>query len=185
MNLKMPIVFDNDCICSFSWINRLDIVDKLFAGHIIIPDDVLNEIKKLLKYKSYQYVFHNIESKIRNQEYRLERIPILTPYEEEFKSLTDEERRKNPIGRGEASAIVIAKYLNGTLASNNLKDVLPHIQPDHPPLITTETILYLAYQRKLISFYEGQQILDEMKLRKRKLSTYSFFELLDKYKETD
>nr|WP_237738258.1 MULTISPECIES: hypothetical protein [unclassified Caldicellulosiruptor] len=98
--------------------------------------------------------------------------------------MTDQ-KSTNSIGKGEAAAIVIAKMLNGTLASNNLKDVLLHIQPDQPPLITTETILYLAYQRKLISFQEGQQILDEMKLRKRKLSTYSFFELLEKYKEAD
>ncbi|WP_408605662.1 hypothetical protein [Anaerocellum danielii] len=85
----------------------------------------------------------------------------------------------------QSEAIAIAKQYNGTLASNNLKDVLPHIQPDHPPLITTETILYLAYQQKIISFQKGQQILDEMKLRKRKLSTYSFFELLNNHEKAD
>ncbi|ACM61732.1 putative nucleic acid-binding protein [Caldicellulosiruptor bescii] len=184
MNLKMPIVFDNDCVCSFSWINRLDIIDKLFAGNIVIPRVVLDEIKELQKYRFYRFVFLNIDQRIKKRQYEIKEIPELSPYKDEFSRLT-ERKSADSIGKGEAAAIVIAKMLNGTLASNNLKDVLPHIQQDQPPLITTETILYLAYQRKLISFQEGQQILDEMKLRKRKLSTYSFFELIEKYKETE
>jgi len=184
MNLKMPIVFDNDCLCSFSWINRLDIIDKLFAGHIVIPRIVMDEIEQLLRHRSYKFVFLNIEQRVEQQQYEVKEIPEFTPFKEEFFSLTDRSR-DDYIGKGEAAAIVIAKMCDGTLASNNLKDVLPHIEPDHPPLITTETILNLAYQKKIISFKEGQQILDEMKIRKRKLSTYSFFELLSKYEKAD
>ena len=180
----MPIVFDNDCLCSFSWINRLDIIDRLFAGNIVVPRIVLDEIKQLQKYCSYKFVFVNIDQRIKQRQYEIKEIPEFSPFKEEFSRLT-EPARKDYIGNGEAAAIVIAKMCNGTLASNNLKDVLPHIKPNHPPLITTETILYLAYQKKIISFQEGQQILDEMKLRKRKLSTYNFFELLNKYQKAD
>ncbi len=67
MNLKMPIVFDNDCLCSFSWINRLDIIDKLFAGHIVIPRIVLDKIKELQKYRSYRFVFLNIDQRIKKR----------------------------------------------------------------------------------------------------------------------
>ncbi|SDG72270.1 Predicted nucleic acid-binding protein, contains PIN domain [Thermoanaerobacter thermohydrosulfuricus] len=180
MNLKMPIVFDNDCLCSFSWINRLDILDNLFTTHIVIPDIVMNEISFLLNYTSYCYVFYNIEQRIKAQQYRIEQIPVFTPFEKEYKELTDPQR-KMTIGKGEAAAIIIAKRLNGTLASNNLQDILPHIKPNYPPLITTETILYLAYQQKIITMKEGQQILQQMKQRHRFLSTYNFGELIKKW----
>ncbi|WAM33794.1 hypothetical protein [Caldicellulosiruptor morganii] len=182
MRLKMPIFFDNDCICSFSWVNRLDILITLFENNIYIPANVIREIERL-KFTKSKYVYENIKRQIESGSFK---VAELTPSDEffpEYIQLTDKDNI-NRIGEGEAEAIALAKQYNGTLASNNLKDVLPNIQPDHPPLITTETILYLAYQQKLISFQEGQQILDEMQLRKRKLSTYSFFELLDKYKET-
>lgn len=63
MHLKMPIVFDNDCIASFSWINRLDIINTLFPGQIIIPEAVYRELSKMKK-KKYPYVFYSIEKEI-------------------------------------------------------------------------------------------------------------------------
>ncbi|ACM61533.1 putative nucleic acid-binding protein [Caldicellulosiruptor bescii] len=183
MNLKMPVFFDTDCLCSFSWVNRLDIIVELFGNNVCIPSMVFKEIERL-RYTKSIFVYQNIKRKIETGEFKLVKLDPLDTLYSEFLELVDPAKEK-PVGNGEAAAIVLAKQYNGTLASNNLKDVLPHIQPDQPPLITTETILYLAYQRKLISFQEGQQILDEMKLRKRKLSTYSFFELLDKYKEVE
>jgi len=183
MNLKMPVFFDTDCLCSFSWVNRLDILVKLFENNICIPSMVFKEIEKL-KYTKSIFVYQNIKREIEVGSFKLVKLDPLDVTYSEFLELVDPNKER-PVGYGEAATIVLAKMCDGTLASNNLKDVLPHIKPDHPPLITTETILYLAYQKKIISFQEGQQILDEMKLRKRKLSTYSFFELLSKYEKAD
>jgi len=52
--LKLPIVFDNDCISSFLWIKRLDIINALFLNEIIIPQTVYDELNKI---KSPQYIF--------------------------------------------------------------------------------------------------------------------------------
>lgn len=183
MNLKMPVFFDTDCLCSFLWVNRLDILVKLFGNNVCIPSMVFKEIEKL-RYTKSIFVYQNIKRKIETGEFKIVKLNPLDALYSEFLELVDPAKEK-PVGNGEAAAIVLAKQYNGTLASNNLKDVLPHIQLNHPLLITTETILHLAYQQKLISFQEGQQILDEMKLRKRKLSTYSFFELLNKYEKAD
>ncbi|MEZ0535968.1 hypothetical protein ACAG39_01825 [Caldicellulosiruptoraceae bacterium PP1] len=180
MNLKMPIVFDNDCLCSFSWINRLDILDNLFSNNIVIPMIVYNEIRRMLNYKAYKFVFQNIEQKVNTQQYQIKEIPLFSPIAEEYEKLTDISKQ-NSIGKGEASAIVLAKYLNGTLASNNLRDVLPNIKPDHPPLITTEIILYMSYQQNYINAVQGQNILSKMKATKRKLSTFDFQEVIRKY----
>lgn len=175
----MPIFFDNDCICSFSWVNRLDILIKLFKNNICIPASVMQEIERL-KFAKSKYVYENIKKQIESGNFK---VVELTPSDEffpEFVRLTDKTKR-NCIGQGEAEAIVLSKQHNGTLASNNLKDVLPHIQPNHPPLITTETILYLAFVQKIITFQEGQQILIAMKQKNRKLSTYDFSELIKKW----
>jgi len=52
--LKLPIVFDTDCISSFLWIKRLDIINNLFPNEIIIPQTVYDELNKI---KSPQYIF--------------------------------------------------------------------------------------------------------------------------------
>lgn len=85
------------------------------------------------------------------------------------------------IGRGEAAAIVLAKSLNGTLASNNLSDVLDYIKGGHPPLICTEHILYYYWKAKYISTEEGQALWQAMKAKKRALPDYDFNYVINKF----
>jgi len=39
-----PIFFDTDCISSFLWVDRTDILLSLYAKRIILPEQVLDEL---------------------------------------------------------------------------------------------------------------------------------------------
>jgi len=170
--------FDNDCISSFSWINRLDIIKALFPGQVIIPEVVFEELSKMKKTK-FPYVFENIDREITKKNFLIKDIGVTDPYLKEYLQLTSMDNPKK-IGRGEAAAIVIAKSLNGTLASNNLSDVLEYVKGGHPPLISTEHILYFSWKVKYISIEEGQAIWQAMKAKKRVLPDYDFFHVIKK-----
>jgi len=91
---------------------------------------------------------------------------------------------KNPkrIGKGEAAAIVIASTLDGTVASNNLRDILPYVGKKNLPYICTEHILYLSYEKSYFSLEEGNQIWNDMKRKKRILPNYDFKEIIRRFK---
>jgi predicted nucleic acid-binding protein len=174
--LKLPIVFDNDCISSFLWIKRLDIVNALFPNQIIIPQSVYDEIDKI-KSSQYRFVFNDLKSQIIKKNFELRNIIIPS---QEFKEYYELISMKNPkrIGKGEAAAIVMARALNGTLASNNLRDILPYVGNNKFPYLCTEDILYLSYEKRYISLKEGCQIWNDMKRKKRKLPNYDFKEII-------
>lgn len=62
------------------------------------------------------------------------------------------------IGKGEAAAISLARYQDGIVASNNLRDISPYIKLYKLENITTGDILLEAYNKQLISESEGNRI---------------------------
>lgn len=178
--MKLPIVFDNDCISSFLWIKRLDIINALFPNQIIIPQSVYDEIDKI-KSSQYRFVFNDLKSQIIKKNFELRKIIISS---QEFKEYYELIFMKNPkrIGRGEAAAIVMARALNGTLASNNLRDILPYVGKNKLPYLCTEDILYLSFKEHHISLKDGCQIWNDMKRKKRKLPNYDFKEIVKRFK---
>ena len=171
--MKKPLVFDNDCISSFSWINRLDILEILFPNEILVPEAVNIELSKMIHSKKYSYVYSNIEHLIINGLIIVKDIPVTSKMAQEYLSLIDMSNPKR-IGRGEAASIVLAKNLGGTLASNNLRDILPHIKNGAPPFICTDEILYLYHKKGLMSIDDGKKIWAQMKQCGRKLPSYDF-----------
>ncbi|WP_138203856.1 hypothetical protein [Haloimpatiens lingqiaonensis] len=178
MQFKLPVVFDNDCISSFLWIKRLDIIEFIFPkSEIIIPEVVLDELKMLESSARFNYVYNDLKHKIDSGEYILQPISALSTEAIDYAELT---RMDNPqaIGKGEAAAIVLAKSLGGTLASNNLADILPYVKGGQPPYIMTDTILYSYYKEGKITITEGNAIWNDMKRRKRRLPPYNFDEVV-------
>jgi len=176
--LKTPIVFDTDCISSFLWIDRIDIVKTLFGHQIIIPTPVLDEIKKIKKFSNYAFVYYNVESEINSGCFIVKDITVTNPLLREYMDLISMSNPKR-IGKGEASAIVLAKYYNGILASNNLSDVVPYIKNGQPPLLCTEHILFMYYNKGYITADEGQEIWMAMKNKKRILPNYDFYTVIN------
>lgn len=177
--MKLPIVFDTDCISCFLWIKKLDIVKNLFPNQIIIPQTVFNELDKM-KDPQNRFLFNDLHTQILQNNFKLKDIMVTNWEFNEYCKLIS---MKNPkrIGRGEAAAIVIASVLNGTLASNNLSDILPYVGKNKLPYICTEDILYLSYEKSHISIKEGSQIWDDMKRYKR-LPNCDFNEIVRRFK---
>jgi predicted nucleic acid-binding protein len=176
--LKLPIVFDTDCISSFLWVKRLDVVKNLFPNQIIIPQTVYDELNKIQN-PQYRFLFNDLFAQVLNRSFKLENIMVSDLAFNEYRKLIS---IKNPkrIGKGEAAAIVIARIHKGTLASNNLSDILPYVGKNILPNICTDNILYLSYKKKYISIKEGNQVWNYMKLYKR-LPNCNFIEIVRRF----
>ena len=115
--MKKPLIFDNDCLSSFLWIKRIDIILSLFREEIVIPEIVYIELSKMKKYSKYKYVYDDMEEKVKDCSIIVKEIPATSIMAQEYIGLIDMTNPKR-IGHGEAAAIVLAKDLNGTLASD-------------------------------------------------------------------
>ncbi len=180
MEIQTPIIFDTDCLSSFLWIKRFDILNTLFPNQLIIPQIVYDELSKMRKFTRYSFVINDLDIEVSKNIIQIEDIPISSPAATEYINLINPNQIKQ-IGKGEAAAIVLAKLHNGTLASNNLRDILPHITSGYPPYISTDAILYLYYKQGNMSVLEGCQIWDDMKSKKRALPAYDFSEVIRRF----
>ena len=105
--MKLPIVFDTDCISSFLWVKRLDVVKNLFPNQIIIPQTVYDELNKIQN-PQYRFLFNDLLAQVLNRSFKLKNIMVSDQAFNEYRKLIS---IKNPkrIGKGEAAAIVIAR----------------------------------------------------------------------------
>lgn len=176
--MKLPIVFDTDCISSFLWVKRLDVVKNLFPNQIIIPQTVYDELNKIQN-PQYRFLFNDLLAQVLNRSFKLKNIMVSDQAFNEYRKLIS---IKNPkrIGKGEAAAIVIARIHKGTLASNNLSDILPYVGKNKLPNIRTDNILYLSYKKNYISIKDGNQVWNDMKLYKR-LPNCDFIEIVRRF----
>lgn len=169
------IFFDTDCICAFLWVNEESLLEKIYAGKIIIPKEVYDEIDrptiphlksridKLIDKGSAVIMCMDITSK----EYELYSELIYNSYK--------------LIGKGEAAAISLAKEYDGILGSNNLRDIEYYINKYSLKHVATGKILFEAFNKGLITEEEGNVIWINMLNKKRKLGANSFTEFMEKY----
>jgi hypothetical protein len=136
---------------------------------------VEEELDNLRKFSRYSWVPELLHQEIIDG--RIHKIDIVLGTNEgnEFINLTSG-RIQRPIGKGEAVVISWAKFRSGTVASNNLNDVSEYCLKNGVGLISTDYILCLAHQRKLIDENEGNTIWALMTNKKRKLPPYNFSE---------
>ena len=166
---NLPLVFDNDCLSSFLWVRRTDIIKQLFPGNIVVPSIVRDELSRV------QYLLQMLDAEASAGHFLIYDIRLATVAFTEYLTLISP---TNPmqIGGGEASAIALARELNGTVASNNLSDILYHVQSQNTPYLCTDNILFMALEAGLITDAQGNFIWNEMKRRRRSLPSYDFFE---------
>jgi predicted nucleic acid-binding protein len=171
-----PIFFDTDCISSFLWVDRTDILLSLYAKRIILPEQVLDELSN----PSISHLPSKVNQLLSQDEIRKAEILVGT---EEFKLyyiLTiDPQSGQKRIGKGEASAIALAKVRKGMLASNNLKDIQYYIQLFHLKNLTTPMILHTALLKGLIDESEGNTLWAQMIKKRRKLPNATFTDYLE------
>ncbi len=174
------LFFDTDCISAFLWVKKEDIVLNLFTGKIILPQPVYDELQNPsiphIKNKVSQLCTDSYMSsqkiELGSEVYNLYHELAISPPDGEVK-----------IGRGEAAAIAMAKVYNGTIASNNLKDVAKYVEKYNLKHITTGDILLKALGEGLITESEGNTIWTNMINKKRILPTSTFSQYIIKYGE--
>lgn len=170
------IFFDNDCISAFLWVEREDILEKLYSSKIVIPKMVYEEMSKVEK------LINKVDTLLSTNIATIKDIEILSDDYNLYLELTKYPQDNKIIGKGEAASIVLAKGSNGILASNNLKDISQYVKKFSLKHITTADIMIEAFEKEIITEDEGNSIWEKMISRKRKIGYPSFTNCLeDKY----
>ena len=168
-----PLFLDTDCLSTFLVVGQENLVLRLYAGRIGIPQQVYEELKKVHFMKSkvdalrqagrvmlYQITAGTIEGDLY------------------FKLTTKPDKGFRVIGSGEAAAITLTKQYNGILGSNNMRDIPPYIRLYHLQHRTSADIMAEALEQHMINEGQGNAIWKQMLQRNRKLPADTFTEFL-------
>ena len=161
--------FDTDCLSSFLWTREESILARLYAGRIILPAQVYQELQKV------PHLLERVDTLKENGCLSVESMEAGTEeYNDYLRMTTSPETGMRIIGRGEAAGIAMAKQRGGTLASNNLRDIRPYVEKYEISHITTGDILMEAMDAGIITEAEGNTIWSDMIRRRRMLPTATF-----------
>ena len=172
--------FDTDCLSAFLWVRGESILARLYSGRIILPAQVYNELQRVPHLRARVDVLKN------HGDLTVESIETgSAEYFDYLQMTASPEDGMRIIGRGEAAGIAMAKHRNGTLASNNLRDVRCYVEKYKIPHITTGDILLQAMGAGIITETDGNIIWAEMIRKRRMLPTATFSEYLIVYGRSD
>ena len=161
--------FDTDCLSAFLWVREESILARLYAGRIILPAQVYQELQKV------PHLLARVDTLKENGCLSVESMEAGTEeYNDYLRMTTSPETGMRIIGRGEAAGIAMAKQRGGTLASNNLRDIRPYVEKYEISHITTGDILMEAMDAGIITEAEGNTIWSDMIRRRRMLPAATF-----------
>jgi predicted nucleic acid-binding protein len=167
--------FDTDCLSAFLWVREESLLAKLYPGRIVLPMQVYNELKKV------PHLLSRIDTMKKNGDIIIESIMTGTQEFDDYRSMAvSPPKGEKIIGKGEAAAISLAKKNNGTLASNNLRDIKLYVDRYSLKHITTGDILIEALHKGYITEKEGNVLWEDMLKKKRMLPTQTFTDFLKK-----
>lgn len=170
-----PLFFDSDCISAFLWVKEQSILAKMYPGRIGIPRQVYKELSA----PTISHLKERIDQLIENGQAKIIDIYIDTEAYSIYRQMTEEPKGNHRIiGHGEAACLALAKAENGTIASNNLRDIRDYVEELGVNHITTGDIMVRAYQDGLITEDEANEIWLNMLKKRRKLGASSFTEYL-------
>ena len=170
------IFFDTDCLSAFLWVGNENILFQLYKNRIVLPQQVYIEISKVHSLKK------KTDELISRKEIEVYKIILGTPEADLYLKLTtNPDAGHKIIGKGEASAISLAKHHDGILGSNNMRDIRPYIEYYKLKHISTGDIMVEAFRKRLISEGQGNVIWANMIARQRMLPTASFSDFLARY----
>lgn len=172
--------FDTDCFSAFLWVREESILARLYAGRIILPTQVYNEIQRV------PHLLARVDTLKNNGDISVESMEAGSEeYNDYLQMTTSPETGMRIIGRGEAAGIAMAKQRDGVLASNNLRDIRPYVEKYEISHITTGDILIEAMDAGIITEAEGNIIWSDMIRKRRMLPTTTFSEYLTSYRRPE
>ena len=168
-----PLVLDTDILSCFAWIKRMDILEALYSGHMLVPEQVLVELSKV------SHLRDQVDLSIANNHIVAVQLDPLKPEAQEFAKLLSGDP---PIGRGEAAVMAFVKFNGGTISSNNLTDVLSYSVFHELPLISIRAMFYDAIvHRGVLTEEEGEQAWNKMKGKRRQLPCPTVKDIIEYY----
>lgn len=172
--------FDTDCLSAFLWVREESILARLYAGRIILPTQVYNELRRV------PHLLARVDTLKNNGDLSVESMEAGSEeYNDYLQMTTSPETGMRIIGSGEAAGIAMTKQRDGTLASNNLRDIRPYVEKYGISHITTGDILIEAMDAGIITEAEGNTIWSDMIRRRRMLPTTTFSEYLVIYRKPE
>lgn len=177
---NLRLVFDNDCLASFLWIRRIDILETLYKSRMYIPQIVVDEFSYLKSYSNYSWAYNDLIDAIQKGLFTVIDIKVGDKTFEEYNRLI-----KLNKGKGESAAIAIAKTMDNYIACNNLRDIRPLIDCGELNNIFTLDILYEYYIKENKTIDEIEKIITDMRSKKRKLPNISFEEYVKERESLD
>ena len=168
------VFIDTDCISAFLWVGTEYLLEKLYSGKIVIPQEVYDEIN----IPTIPHLKSRIDQLVAKGSAEIVSIDIGTEEYALYRNLTRNHDSNKVIGKGEAASISLAKKHNGILGSNNLRDVQPYVEEFSLEHMTTGDILVEAFKAQFITEQEGNHIWNNMLKKRRKIGAASFSDYL-------
>lgn len=172
--LPLPLIVDSTVVLNFGKIGKFYILDQLYGSNMIIPTDVKIEVS------TDKIIGPLLEDRIKDgicEEYMIN-------YECNNKEIKDYIELRKRFGHGEAACLSISKNWKCTIATDDMRAAKAYCMKNKISLIGTLGILFEAYNRKIISEKEGQDILDDMiKVRKYSSPVSQFNEVIKWFEE--
>ncbi|MGN1030064.1 MAG: hypothetical protein ACI4PQ_00510 [Butyricicoccaceae bacterium] len=170
-----PLFFDADCISAFLWTKEQSILAKMYPGRIGIPRQTYEELSA----PTTPHLRKRIDQLIADGQAQIVDIFTNTEAYSLYLKMTEAPAEGHRIiGRGEAACLALAKMQNGTIASNNLRDIRDYVTELGVDHITTGDIMVNAYYAGLITEDQGNEIWASMLKKRRKIGAASFSEYL-------
>lgn len=177
--MTKKLFFDTDCISSFLWIKKENILLNLYPNRIILPMQVFKELSN----PSIPHISRKINKLCFAGSISTKEIIINTKeYEIYYELAVSLPKGEKIIGKGEAAAIALAKTYKGIIASNNFKDIHKYVDKFHIEHISAGNILITALREKYINEDEANQMWKEMLAKKRFLLTATFSDYIELFK---
>lgn len=168
MPIELPLILDADFLSSFAWVNRLDILEKMYSGKMVLLEEVMGELSRV------GHLAARVQTSIDSGSVQLLAMQADSPEAAELARLLEPGR----YGRGEAACMAYLKYNKGSMASNNLADVKVYCEKSSKYLLTTAEVLHQAYSKGLINLHEANKTWTDMINKRRKLPAASFSDYL-------
>jgi len=173
--LTDSIFFDNDCLSAFLWVGNENLLVKLYPGRVVIPKQVYDELSA----PGVAHLKAKVDVLLTNKQVSITEIVVGTELFDLYYQLTVKPDVGHVIiGRGEAASIVLAKFNNGIVASNNLKDISSYITEFGLKHMTTGDIFIEALNKGNITESQANTLWFEMLRKRRKLGANTFSDYL-------
>ena len=153
------IFYDIDCLVSFLLIHRLDVLKNVFDKIYMS-----NKVFELYTNPSISSdIRDGINELVRDEFIKIEEICLNTDEFDIYYSLINDGKKDRYIGKGEASTIALAVKHKAIVLCNDCENVGFYLEKYSLKSLNTADIIKRAYQKRIITKDDAEEIWGQMK----------------------